>query len=79
MTLSEPQVVDQLESWLKQGRVARDNATPCPHPANTIAYYQHMTGWHIRDLQLALCVAKPSYGREQLACGNITAAQMGAS
>jgi len=68
--------IELLEVWQKQGAQDRDDLAICPYAAGTIAHYMHALGWLRRDLQLALCVARPAYGKSQLAAGNITVAQL---
>ncbi len=64
--------IKQLDEWLKEGALARDTGSKSPGEINTIRHFMNITGWVKRDLQLALCRAKPGYRNSQLACGNIT-------
>jgi hypothetical protein len=74
--MTDKETIDQIFAWLKEGENARDTCQGSPYSGQSLAHQLHAYGWVKRDLQLALCVAKPSYSQEQLRFGNITEAQI---
>lgn len=70
--MTDKETIDQIFAWLKEGENARDTGQGSTHNGQSLAHQLFAYGWVRRDLQLALCVAKPSYGQEQLRFGNVT-------
>lgn len=71
-TEHEKQTIKMILDLMKAGEHARDTGQSNPHKPNTLWAMLHVSGWLKRDLQLALCRAKPSYRAQQLAAGTIT-------
>lgn len=63
--MTEREVVLKLYEIEREGAAARDSGAVCPYPGNSLFHYIHSVGWLKRDLQLALCRAKPSYRESQ--------------
>ena len=73
--MTDKETIDQIFVWLKEGENARDTGQGSSYNGQSLAHQLHSYGWVKRDLQLALCVAKPTYGQEQLRFGTVTEAQ----
>lgn len=69
--LNEPQIINALERWRKEGAKARDDLTTCPYIGGTVQHYMHSQGWLQRDLQLGLCRADAGYRASQINGGTV--------